>query len=320
MKVLIATIVFLIAGLGSCSLVKAEDTVPIQDVDGGSTVVGLWSGSIGQPDWNGSVVSTITNGWTWYCNNCTGPQTGTVVSANLATVSNTNDWMSVTLDVPSESGMTYVFYPPGSPNAPNASQSTLCCGASAAQFSANPANVLKSQNFYTRSTQDTQVYINQIGNSNTTTVNQQGTQNNYAGVHINGSNNTTSIVQQGAPTTQVDYVDLTIVGNNNTANINQISRDGAKGAFVSIRDNNNSLTLNQTGNGSHYADVTLTGGNKTVDITQEGPQAHQASITLTGLPSSLNLLQTGTVGQSYSIQFNCATAGGCAPISVTQGR
>jgi len=44
-----------------------------------------------------------------------------------------------------------------------------------------------------------------------------------------------------------------------------------------------------------------------------------ASISLTGLPSSLNLQQTGSTQQFYGITFNCATAGGCAPITVRQG-
>ena len=45
-----------------------------------------------------------------------------------------------------------------------------------------------------------------------------------------------------------------------------------------------------------------------------------ADISLSGQPSSLSLTQSGNTQQYYSINFNCATAGGCAAISVTQGQ
>ena len=175
-------------------------------------------------------------------------------------------------------------------------------------------------NFVTRPTSDSQVYIQQVGNANGITVEQTGTKNNYVDYHGQGTNNNILINQQGNPTTAVNFVELSVVGNSNTVSLQQSSTGGAKGAFVTIQDSNNSLTLLQTGSGNHLAEVTLTGGNKTVDITQDGSAGHQASIALSGQPSSLSLQQAGSTQQSYSIQFNCATAGGCAPIVVKQGK
>jgi hypothetical protein len=44
-----------------------------------------------------------------------------------------------------------------------------------------------------------------------------------------------------------------------------------------------------------------------------------AKVGLTGMPVELSLTQSGSTQQFYNIQFNCATAGGCAKITVQQG-
>ena len=197
----------------------------------------------------------------------------------------------------------------------------LCCGGSSAAFNANSTNTAKVLTFTNRTTADSKVNIEQLGTQNEVTVNQSGTQNNYVNYYGNGLSNNIDITQQGNATTQVNYTDLRVVGNFNTVNIEQTSIGGSKGVFVNVQNNNNALILKQQDNGSHYAEVNLSGGNKTVDILQEGSGNHMASVTLTGpQPSSLNLIQSGSTQQFYSITNNCATAGGCAPITVTQGR
>ena len=197
----------------------------------------------------------------------------------------------------------------------------LCCGGSAMPFDANSTSAAKVMNFVNRTSADSQVYIEQVGTQNKVTVDQSGTKNNYVNYYGNGLSNDVEIKQQGNGSTQVNYVDLQVIGNFNTVKIEQTSTGGAKGAFVNVQDNNNSLTLKQQGSGSHYAEVNLSGGNKTVDVLQEGTAGHMASVTLTGpQPSSLNLIQSGNTQQYYSITNNCTTVGGCAPISVTQGR
>ena len=196
----------------------------------------------------------------------------------------------------------------------------LCCGGSAAAFNASATNTSKVLTFVNRTTADSQVFIEQIGNQNTVVVNQSGTRNNYVNYYGNGMSNDIEVIQTGNASTQVNYADLRVVGNFNTVSIEQTSIGGSKGVFVNIQDNNNSLTLKQQSSGSHYAEINLSGGNKIVDVLQEGTAGHMASITLSGQPSSLNLIQSGTTQQFYSITSNCATQGGCAPISVTQGR
>lgn len=204
---------------------------------------------------------------------------------------------------------------PPAPAAPS-----LCCGGSAAQFNANATNTAKVLSFVNRTTADSQVYIEQIGNFNTTTIVQTGTKNNFANYYVNGSNNTTNITQSGNASTQANYVDYSLTGSNNTTNITQTSTGGSKGAFVTVTDNNNNVKLQQKDSGSHYAEINLSGGGKSVDITQQGSGSHMTSITLSGQPTGLTLTQTGSTQQFYSITHNCATAGGCAAITVTQGQ
>lgn len=200
----------------------------------------------------------------------------------------------------------------------------LCCGGSSAAFSANTTNVAKVMAFTNRTTADTKVSIEQIGSSNTIVINQEGTVNNYAKYYSTGSNNNISIRQQANTAGQTNYVDLTVTGNSNTVDIRQQTTNETntfgKGVFASIADNNNTLTITQKNGGAHYADVALAGGNKNVDITQQGNGNHMAKVGLTGLPTDLSLTQSGNTQQSYSINFNCATSGGCAKITVTQGQ
>ena len=203
--------------------------------------------------------------------------------------------------------------PPGPP--------PLCCGGSSAPFNANPTYVTSVQNFYGRATNDSKVYINQVGSFNNTTIDQTGTKDNYVSYISNGDNNNVNITQSSTSTSALNYTDLHILGHQNNVNITQQSTGGMKGAFVTVNDNNNNINLQQKDSGNHWADITVSGNSKTVDILQQGSAGHMASVTLTGpQPASLNLQQSGSTQQSYSITSNCTTLGGCAPITVQQGR
>ena len=202
--------------------------------------------------------------------------------------------------------------PPGPP--------PLCCGGSATPFNADIAKNAQVISFVNRTTADSKVFIEQIGNQNTITVQQTGTRNNYVNYYGNGLSNDINITQHGNATTEVNYVDLKVVGNFNTATLQQTSTAGAKAVFTDISGNSNSLTVTQKDSGSHYAEVVLGGGNKTVDITQQGSAGHMAKVNLSGLPTDLSLTQSGSTQNYYSITHNCTTAGGCAKITVTQGQ
>lgn len=201
---------------------------------------------------------------------------------------------------------------------------TLCCGGSSSQFNADATHITKVDTFVNRPTNDTKVYIDQVGSMNLINVYQSGSKNNYAKYTGNGSNNEIIIEQKSSNNTQTNYADVTVNGNYNTVEIRQKNltetNSYGKGAFVNISDNNNSLLIDQKNGGNHYASVLLSGGNKNVDITQQGSANHMANVTLTGLPVDLSLTQSGSTQNYYSINFNCATAGGCSKITVTQGQ
>ena len=196
----------------------------------------------------------------------------------------------------------------------------LCCGGSASSFSSDVTNTAKVQAFVNRTTADSQVFIEQIGNSNTIEVVQRGTRNNYTKYQSNGSFNNTTITQTSTNTTATNYTELTLNGNNNDVIITQQSTGGTKGAFVNISNNSNSLILQQKDSGNHYTEVSLSGSNKNVEILQQGSASHMARIGLTGLATDLSLTQSGSTQNFYSINFNCATAGGCPKITVQQGQ
>jgi hypothetical protein len=196
----------------------------------------------------------------------------------------------------------------------------FCCGGSSAVFTPNPVNTAKVNTFVNRASQDSQVYIEQLGDSNTIIVQQTGTRNNYVDYNSNGNNNTINVTQSGDASTVANYVELNVFGNANTASITQSSTGGNKNVFATVNNSNNSLTIEQKDGGNHYAEVLLTGSNKTVDITQQGSAAHMARIELSGTSIGLTLTQSGSTQQHYSINYNCTTAGGCGPVTVTQGQ
>ncbi len=206
-----------------------------------------------------------------------------------------------------------------------ASANTLCCGGSSASFNSNAGFSSRVQSFIGRTTADNQVYIEQIGNSNTITVQQSGNRNNFVDYYGNGSFNTVTITQIGNASTQANYIEASIgsagsSSNSNTVNLTQSSTGGGKGMLINVTGSSNTLLIEQKDSGSHYAEVSLSGGNKNVDILQQGSGNHMAKVNLSGTPTELSLTQSGSTQQYYSITHTCATAGGCAKITVTQGQ
>lgn len=197
---------------------------------------------------------------------------------------------------------------------------SLCCGGSAASFAADPAKITQVDQFLYRVTDNSRVYIEQIGSDNTITVTQSGTSNNYAEYISTGDYNTVDIDQRSTVQSATNYAQVGVTGSANTVDIAQHSTGGVKSAFVSVADHNNTVTVQQKDSGDHHADIAVSGGSKTVDVTQQGSGSHMANIQLNGQPTALSLTQSGADQQHYSIQHNCATAGGCAAITVTQGQ
>ena len=284
----------------------------------GSDYIFIYRGN--SPELFDALIAYNPVGWTATCSagsQCSG-QTATVdywtqPAADYLYLYTKNSDGSVYLTT---SGAWYSFTsPPGA-------QPACCSVGSASSFIPNSYNTTGLQTYNSRPAADrtAQIYIEQIGSTNSITVEQTGTQNNFARYTGVGNSNTVSILQTGENATVANYTELGIAGHNNAVSITQQSTGGTKGAFVKINDNNSSLLLTQKDSGNHYADVTLNGGNKNVDILQQGSGGHMASVALTGNPTDLSLTQSGASQHFYSVQFNCATAGGCAKITVQQGQ
>jgi hypothetical protein len=201
--------------------------------------------------------------------------------------------------------------------------SVYCCGGSAAPFPQDMVSMVRMI-IFKQSPNTSYVGINQTGNDNKITIEQIGSSKHLAAYNGNGNSNTITITQTAANDLQPNFTDLTVNGNFNLVSIDQNSysvvSNSGKGAFINITDDNNYFTLQQKDNGNHIAYVSLSGGNKHVDILQQGAANHMTDITLSGQPVDLSLQQSGATQQYYSINFNCATAGGCAPIQVQQGQ
>lgn len=200
-----------------------------------------------------------------------------------------------------------------------ANPSDLCCGGSSAPLNANSSFANSVTAFSSRPFQDSVVSITQLGSYNSATVQQSGTKNNYSEIYVQGNSNITNTTQTSTSSTATNYIELDVIGSSNTVNLTQNSTGGSKGIYATVNNASNSLTINQSGGGNHYAEINLSGSNKSVNLTQSGSAAHMSNINLSGGATSLTATQSGSTQQFYSITYNCAQIS-CAAITVTQGQ
>jgi hypothetical protein len=145
-----------------------------------------------------------------------------------------------------------------------------------------------------------------------------GTNGHYHDATVNGSNNTLTSQQSNTNGVGGQYMETTVNGNQNSVIARQTD-NGNKIMFTSITGNNNTVEAIQKGTGQHYLENKLTGNGNSISAVQEGNTANRATLDLTnaGGPASVILQQNG--GMNVSVTTSCATAGGCAPITIRQG-
>lgn len=164
------------------------------------------------------------------------------------------------------------------------------------------------------------------GNNNVINLNQTrdtmgnpvGTNGQYLEATIAGWGNNLTVQQTNSGGVGGHYNETTISGNGNSVLAKQTD-NGNKIMFVKVDGAINTVDVQQRGTGQHRADVTLTGDRNSATVLQEGTTANNATLNLTnaGGPSSVIVNQAG--GQNVGVTTSCATAGGCAPITVRQG-
>lgn len=191
-------------------------------------------------------------------------------------------------------------------------------------ISGNSNNVTVKQG--TIGTGQNEVKLNLIGDSNTLDIKQArttqgtaiGTNGHYQSVDVTGYNNTVTTQQTNTGGVGGHYMETTVNGNQNNITARQTD-NGNKIMFTSIAGNNNTVEAVQKGTGQHYLENKLTGNNNSISAVQEGTIANRATLDLTnaGGPASVILQQNG--GQNVTVTTTCATAGGCAPVTIRQG-
>ena len=159
------------------------------------------------------------------------------------------------------------------------------------------------------------VDVNVSGNTNLIDVAQYGIKN-YARVQTtNGNNNSVNIFQHNTGGAQVlgHFSETLISGSNNTVTLNQTG-DGEKRNFTNVNGDLNIINHLQNGTGTKYSDIKATGNGHSITLDQKDGGAHAARIEVTnnGGASTVNVLQQGNTNQTYSVQQSCATVGGCS--------
>ena len=117
-----------------------------------------------------------------------------------------------------------------------------------------------------------------------------------------------------------NFVRLDIHGDDNKfkGSQKQDSSSVSHTATVNIYADNNDVFLKQMQNGNKTFTMTIYNDYNEVAVTQKNNGAHTATITLRGTqPTDLNLSQSGNTTQTYSLNQNCVTAGGCS-VTVNQ--
>lgn len=188
------------------------------------------------------------------------------------------------------------------------------------------------------------IYIEQVGNSNSLTIVQDGNDNLIAGVgsttnslvdaDITGNNNTTTLKQKGNNnvmlfditgdynTTTVDQgstsgaddnrVEFDINGDSNVLSITQNHNNGVgtNGHFFALDldgDNNNVLT-NQLNDGDKKSFLSIQGDDNDIDLTQQGAGSHYAEIAV-GSDQTVDITQDGSGNHNTSVNMTGYSSG-----------
>ena len=216
-------------------------------------------------------------------------------------------------------------------------------------------NITANLNRTTALANGNEIYIDQVGNNNTTTITQTGNYNKITGTTqqtatITGDSNSTTIRQNSG--SGKNLIDLNVTGTgSNTLNLNQgyltdgtLSGNQLGGNYqkVDVQGNNNTVTTQQNrdvgtvGNYMEHSVIgnfnsitsTQSGDNKllfnsisgnynTVSTTQSGTGAqHYIDLTLTGAGNTATVNQSGNTQNKATIVIN--NLGGPAGINLTQ--
>jgi hypothetical protein len=176
-----------------------------------------------------------------------------------------------------------------------------------------------------------EVYVEQVGDSSTLTITQDGTGNkvgdsgagneafvgggsNTVTIDQIGSNNTLAMTVNGASASVI--VDVTGSGNESTINCGTTQSAGCSSSTIKqvIAGDDNVVTQNLGTGANHYSEINLTGDTNTVTHTSTNSGASTVNITATGDLNTIGVTQSGLTAKTVSVN----TSGNSNTVSITQ--
>lgn len=160
------------------------------------------------------------------------------------------------------------------------------------------------------------VYIEQVGDSSTITITQDGSGNKvgdalnaaYIGSGSNvvtidqiGSNNELNLVVNGSSTDVV--IDTTGSGNIQTVNCGTTSSAGCSGSTIKqvVSGDDNTITQNLGAGANHYSEINVIGSSNAITHTSTNTGVTSAIINTTGDTNTIGVTQSGTLPQSITV-------------------
>jgi trimeric autotransporter adhesin len=176
-----------------------------------------------------------------------------------------------------------------------------------------------------------EVYVEQVGDSSTITITQDGTGNkvgdsgsgneafvgggsNTVTIDQIGSNNTLAMVVNGASASVI--VDVTGSGNESTINCGTTQSAGCSSSTIKqvISGDDNIVTQNLGTGANHYSEINITGSTNTVTHTSTNSGASTVNITATGDLNTIGVTQSGLTAKTVSVN----STGNSNTVSITQ--
>ena len=194
------------------------------------------------------------------------------------------------------------------------------------------------------------IYINQVGNSNTLDITQDGNDNLIAGgssttnaivkSDITGNNNTTTMTQRGdnnailfditgdynsttvnqggAAGSDGNRIEFNVNGDYNTISSTQIHNNGVgtNGHYLGldVDGNSNNILTSQLNDGDKKAFISVQGDDNNIDLYQQGSGSHYVEIDV-GSDQTVDITQDGTGNHNASVSMTGYASG----LDLTQG-
>ena len=176
-----------------------------------------------------------------------------------------------------------------------------------------------------------EVYIEQVGDSSTLTITQDGTGNkvgdsgagneafvgggsNTVTIDQVGNNNILAMTVNGASASVI--VDVTGSGNESTINCGTTQSAGCSSSTIKqvIAGDDNIVTQNLGTGANHYSEINIAGSTNTVTHTSTNSGASTVTITAAGDLNTIGVTQSGLTAKTVSVN----TTGNSNTVSIVQ--